>query len=183
MADFSRHSSNIGRAAQEFLFSLVLAPKTKRRYEDVLWLFIESLKGDGSSCEELANGTYVLKDNWDVFYGGAISGFIDWFLPRKVMMNDDEMKSSTARGEIDKVTSISQRRSPEKIEEGYMTFLISEKDRGFFKFDRKRLGPVLLSEKIVSKFKRGDIANLTIGRYQDVWMVLETGNVYPEGSI
>ena len=240
MADFSRQSSNIGRAAQEFLFSLVLAPKTKRRYEDVLWLFIESLKGDGSSCEELANGTYVLKDNWDVFYGGAISGFIDWFLPRKVMMNDDEMKNvpgilrkfiqwrydhkffdedhyedlmdalpkskssevkrlreledllyhlhspdpgAWPRGEIDKVTSISQRRSPEKIEEGYMTFLISEKDRGFFKFDRKRLGPVLLSEKIVSKFKRGDIANLTIGRYQDVWMVLETGNVYPEGSI
>ena len=239
MADFTINPSNIGRAADEFLLSLDLAPKTKRRYEETPWLFIESLKRDGSGCEEVSDGTYVLKDNWDAFYGGAVSGFIDWFLPRKVMMHDDEMKNAPgilrkfiqwsydhkffdeehfddfmsalpksksrdvkrlreledllyrlhspdpgawARGEFDKVKSLSQRRRPEQIEEGYMNFLESKGDQGFFAFEKKRLGPVLLSEKIVSRLKRGDIVNLTIGRYQDTWMVLETGNVYPEGT-
>jgi hypothetical protein len=56
-------------------------------------------------------------------------------------------------------------------------------ERGFFKQGRKKIGPVMLTDKITSRFKRGDIANLTLGRYEKVWMVLETGNVYPEGTM
>lgn len=92
VVDLTVNPSNIAKAATEFLSSLKVAAKTKRQYEDVLWLLIESLKGDGSSCLVLPDGTYVLNDNWDKFYGGAITGFIDWFLPRKVMMSEDDMK-------------------------------------------------------------------------------------------
>ncbi len=240
MVDLTVNPSNIAKAATEFLSSLKVAAKTKRQYEDVLWLLIESLKGDGSSCIELPDGAYVLNDNWDAFYGGAITGFIDWFLPRKVMMSEDDMKrvpgilrkfiqwsfdhnffdkkhydgymdslpkskssevkrlrdlekllyhlhspnpGAWARGELDKVQSIAQKRQPEEVAEGYMVFVQSENERGFFKLGKKKLGPVLLTNEIASKLKSGDIANLTIGRYGKIWMVLETGNVYPEGTM
>ena len=240
MTSFSENPSNIGKAATGFISTLKLSAKSKRQYEDILWLFIESLKGDGSTCLELPSGAYVLKDDWCDFYGSAISGFLDWFLPRKAMLNDDEIKRAPgiirkfvewsfkqgyfdkdhydefmeclpssksgeikrlrdlekylyllhspnpgawARGEIDKVKTLATKRQPEQIEEGYMTFLEAENNNGFFKHGRKKIGPVLLTAKITSKFKRGDIANLTLGWYERVWMVLETGNVYPEGTM
>jgi hypothetical protein len=240
VTNFSENPSDIGKAAADFILTLKLSAKSKRQYEDILWLFIESLKGDGSSCIELPSGAYVLKDNWCDFYGGAISGFLDWFLPRKAMLNDDEIKRAPgiirkfidwsfqqgyfdkdhyddfmeslprsksgeikrlrelekalyllhspnpgawARGEKDKVKTLTEKRQPEQVEEGYMTFLEADGERGFFKQGRKKIGPVMLTDKITSRFKRGDIANLTLGRYEKVWMVLETGNVYPEGTM
>ncbi len=239
MADFSVHPSNIGQAAAGFISSLNLTAKSKRQYEGILWLFVESLKGDGSTCIELPSGAYVLNDDWDEFYGGAISVFLDWFLPRKAMLPADEMKrvpgilkkfiewsfgegyfcrdryddfmeslpkakssdikrlrdledalyllhnpspEGWATRVIDNVETLAERRRPEELEEGYMTFLEAEGERGYFQKERKKIGPVLLTTKIVSGFKRGDIANLTLGRFQKVWMVLETGNVYPEGT-
>jgi hypothetical protein len=238
-AKFSENPSNIGQAADGFISALTLSAKSKRQYEDILWLFIESLKGDGSSCVELPSGAYVLSDHWCDIYGGAISGFLDWYLPRKAMLPDDEMKRAPgilrkfiewsfeqgyfdrehyddfmeslpksksqdikrlraleedlyllhspnpgawARGEIDNVKTLAERRRPEKIEVGYMTFLEGEGERGYFNQEQKKIGPVMLTPKIVSRFKRGDIANLTLGLFEKIWLVLETGNVYPEGT-
>ena len=240
MANFAENPSDIGRAADGFVSSLTLSGNSKRLYENILWLFIESLKGDGSTCVELPSGAYVLKDDWCDFYGGAISSFLDWFLPRKAMLQDDEMQRAPgiikkfvewsfeqkyfdrehyddfmdslpksksrdikrlreleeglyllhspnpgawAKGEFDNVETLAVRRQPEKLEMGYMTFLEGEKDRGYFKQGRKKIGPVMLTSKIISKFKPGDIANLTLGLFDQVWMVLETGNVYPEGTM
>jgi len=238
MTDFSVHPSNIGQAAAGFIASLKLTAKSKRQYDGILELFIESLKGDYSTCLKLPSGAFVLSDDWDEFYGGAISVFLDWFLPRKTMLSDDEMKSAPGilrkfvdwsfqqgyfdrdryddfreslpktkvsdiqrlrdleeglyllhspnpgawvRGEFDNVETLTERRRPEALEEGYMTFLEGVGERGYFQLERKKIGPVLLTTKIVSGFKRGDIANLTLGRFQKVWMVLETGNVYQKG--
>ncbi len=240
MAKFSENPSDIGKAAAGFISSLTLSAKSKRLYEDILWLFIESLKGDGSTCVKLPSGAYVLNDPWSEFYGGAISGFLDWFLPRKAMLPDDQIKKAPGilrkfidwsfeqgyfdkdhyddfmdslpksksreiarlrdleeglyllhspnpgawvRGEINNVETLAERRRPEKVEVGYMVFLESDGDRGYFNHGREKLGPVMLTPKIVSRFKRGDIANLTLGRFENVWQVLETGNVYPEGTM
>ena len=49
------------------------------------FLFIDSLKNDPTSIEETPEGEYVLKHNWDAYWGGAVGGFIDYWLPRKVM--------------------------------------------------------------------------------------------------
>lgn len=240
MSDLSQHPSNIAKAGIEYLASVKATAKTKRFIEEVLWLFIESLKGDGSEVVELPNGTYALKGNWDLFYGGAISEFLDWFLPRKVMMGDDAMKrvpgvlkrfvqwsfergyfdqeryddfmdalpkgkaadvkrlrelekmlfllhtpdpGAWKRGDHDKVTPLTKRRRPEKIEEGYMEFLRADGDKGYFRWDRKEIGPVLLTKAITAKLKPGDTANLTVGKFGDMWCVLETGNLYPEGTM
>jgi hypothetical protein len=240
MSELKKHPSDIAKAAVKYLATLEKSPKTKRVNEEVLWLFIESLKGDGADCVELKDGTYALKANWDAYYGGAISGFLDWFLPRKVMMGDDAIKrvpgilrkfvqwsfdqgyfdeehredfmdslprgktgevkrlrelekmlftlhspdpGAWARGELDKVKPLNAKRRPEKVEEGYMEFVRADGDTGYFRADRKKIGPVLLTKAITSKFKAGDVANLTVGKFGDAWHVLETGNVYPEGTM
>ena len=52
-----------------------------------------------------------------------------------------------------------------------------------FRFQDKEIGPVMVSKAINELIQKGDIVNLVIGRYEKVWNVLETGNVYPKGTM
>ena len=83
--DFFKHPSNIARSASEYLTQLSGSEKTKRTHEDILFLFVQSLCGDSTAVVELESGEFVLEHNWEDYYGGAVSSFIDWWIPRKVM--------------------------------------------------------------------------------------------------
>ena len=83
--EFFKHPSNIARSASEYLTQLSGSEKTKRTHEDILFLFVQSLCGDSTAVVELDNGEFVLEHNWEDYYGGAVSSFIDWWIPRKVM--------------------------------------------------------------------------------------------------
>jgi len=87
-----------------------------------------------------------------------------------------------ARGEKDNVKSIDMAKRPEKIEEGYMIVKKIADESAKFRFDRKILGPVMLTKGITELLRVGDVVNLTLGCYGKNWKVLETGNVYPEGT-
>lgn len=50
MTDLAKHPSDVAKAATKYLANLDGSTKTKRQAEEVLWLFIESLKGDASDC-------------------------------------------------------------------------------------------------------------------------------------
>lgn len=77
--------SDISKAANGFLNSLTYSPKTKKTYENVITLFISRLKHDGSAVTESEDGTYLLKNNWADYDGGIFSGFIERWIPRKVI--------------------------------------------------------------------------------------------------
>lgn len=83
--ELSKHPSNIAKSAVEFLETLKVKGATKRAYGGVLFFFVESLRGDPTAVIETEDGEYLLNHDWDVYYGGAISSFIDFWLPRKVM--------------------------------------------------------------------------------------------------
>jgi hypothetical protein len=87
--------------------------------------------------------------------------------------------------ESNKIQSINTARRPSEIEEGYMVFNRKiDADMAEFEVDFcGKIGPVQLSEDICGLLKEGDICNLTIGKYQKIWQVLETGNVYPKGTM
>ncbi len=46
-----------------------------------------------------------------------------------------------------------------------------------------QFGPVMLSKELVKVLEIGDVLNVTIGKYGGSWNVLESGNVYAEGTI
>ena len=84
----SKHPSNIAESAVEYLKSVEVSEKTLKLYAEVLYLFLESLLSDPSAVIESDDSKYLLSHNWDDYYGGAISSFIDWWLPRKLMGAD-----------------------------------------------------------------------------------------------
>lgn len=84
----SKHPSDIAKSAVEYLKTVVVSDKTRRIYIDVLSLFLESLLSDATDVTESADGDYLLSSNWDDYYGGVFSNFVDWWLPRKVMGAD-----------------------------------------------------------------------------------------------
>ena len=86
--ELSKHPSNIAKSAVEYLKTVEVSKKTKRIYIDVLSLFLESLLSDATDVTESADGEYLLSSNWDNYYGGVFSNFIDYWMPRKVMGAD-----------------------------------------------------------------------------------------------
>jgi len=91
--ELSRHPSNIARSAVEYLRALKVSKKTKRIHEDVLFFFVESLQSDPSAVIETKDGEFLLSNNWNAYYSGAISGFVDYWLPRKVMDDTLQLKA------------------------------------------------------------------------------------------
>lgn len=81
----SRHPSDISQSVVKYLKSVKMSEKTRKLYEDVLSLFIDSLLSDPSAVSETSDGEFVLSANWDDYYGGVMSSFLDWWLPRKFM--------------------------------------------------------------------------------------------------
>ena len=55
-----------------------------------LFFLVESLTYDSSAVIESEEGEYLLSNDWDAYYGGIISNFVDYWLPRKVM--DDTLQ-------------------------------------------------------------------------------------------
>ncbi len=95
----SKHPSDIAKSAAQYLQELKVSEKTKRIHEEVLFFFIEFLCSDSSAVTETEDGEFLLSDNWNSYYGGAISNFIDYWLPRKVM---DETLQEKAPGVLRK---------------------------------------------------------------------------------
>jgi|OpeIllAssembly_1097287.scaffolds.fasta_scaffold61119_2 hypothetical protein len=89
LRQLSKHPSNIAKAAVQYLKTLSVSAKTKKDYEEVLDLFIESLCSDPSSVVEGKDGSYLLAAQWDAYYGGAVDNFLNWWFPRKVLGADD----------------------------------------------------------------------------------------------
>ena len=88
------------------------------------------------------------------------------------------------RGEHDKVVPIQRNRAPEELNEGYMKVIRLEKESAYLEDEGgKRIGPVILSRELVKVLKVGDVVNVAIGRFGKHWKVLESGNVYGEGTI
>ncbi len=237
--ELRRHPSPVAKAAVDFLSQLKIADRTKQEYETVLTLFIDSLMSDPSEFKELDDGMIVLTRGWD-FYGGAVDGFLDWWLPRKWMGPDaiaqkapnvfrkwfrwchehgqidkerlddflealpknkvSQVKRLQKAGELlhrlhnpdpgawmrpdrDKVATIRQRQKPKAIEEGYMTVeQIQETSCGLSDENGKQVSPVHIGKELASQLREGDIVNVTVGLFSDTWSVLESGNVYAEGT-
>jgi hypothetical protein len=238
--ELSKHPSNIAGSAVEYLKTIELSEKSKRIYEEVLYFFVESLLSDPSAVVEAEDEQYVLGEDWDAYYGGAISDFIDWWLPRKVMDDrlqarapgifrkwiqwcyehnyfdeehyrdylealprnkSSEVKRLQKAGDLlyllhspdpgmwmedkhEKVVSISHKREPEDMDEGYMQITKLTKDSAYLENEEgEDRGPVILGSKLVKLLQVGDVINVVIGRYGKRWRVLESGNVYAEGTI
>ena len=73
----------------EFLATLNISQRNRKDYEGLLFLFVDYLCHDSSSVIESEDGEFLLKYGWDVYYGGAISNFIDHWMPRKVIGADE----------------------------------------------------------------------------------------------
>lgn len=237
--ELSRHPSDIAESAVKYLDSLNLSKKTKGIHEDVLYFFVESLLSDSSAVTETEDGEFLLKNNWNDYFGGVISNFTDWWLPRKVMDDSLQLKApgvlrkwlkwcyehdyfekeryqefldavprskkkelkrlqkagdllyqlhaSGFSGQIfddyQKVVPISQKQEPEDWEEGYMKVVRLAEDSAYLEtYGRRTIGPVILGKELVTILRIGDVMNVTVGKYGESWKVLESGNVYPEGT-
>ena len=87
-------------------------------------------------------------------------------------------------GDYKKVTPISQEKEPEDWDEGYMQLVELKRDSAFLENEEgTQFGPVILSKELVKVLEIGDVLNVTIGKYGGSWRVLESGNVYAEGTI
>jgi len=238
--ELSKHPSNIASSAVAYLKTIKVSEKSKRIYGEVLYFFIESLCSDPSAVIETEDGHYVLHNDWDAYYGGAVSGFIDWWLPRKVMddtlqarapgvfrkwikwccqhndfdeehYNDylealpreksREVKRLQKAGDLlyllhspdpgawmnndyEKVVLINHTREPEELDEGYMRIVQLTRDSAYLKNeDGTQRGPLLIGSELAKLLNVGDVINVVIGRYGKRWRVLESGNVYAEGTI
>jgi hypothetical protein len=88
LRQLSKHPSDIAKAAVQYLKTVSVSAKTKKEYENVLNLFIESLCSDSSSVVQGKDGGPLLAANWDHYYGGAVDNFLSWWFPRKVFGAD-----------------------------------------------------------------------------------------------
>jgi hypothetical protein len=241
LKDISKHPSNIAKSAVEYLKSVEASEKTKKLYSEIFYFFLESLLSDPSAVVEGDDGEYLLSHNWDDYYGGAISSFIDWWLPRKVIGANtlmartpgvlrkwikwcykhnyfdkehyDDFIDSLPRGKSkevkrlqkagdllyslhspnpaawmtgdeEKVVSIDHYKEPDELDEGFMRIIRFEKDFAYLENEEgAKRGPVMLSKELVKVLKVGDTMNVSIGRYDKLWKVLESGNVYAEDTI
>ena len=59
----------------------------------------------------------------------------------------------------------------------FVDFVYLENEEG------AKRGPLILSKELVKVLKVGDTMNVSIGRYDKLWKVLESGNVYAEDTI
>lgn len=231
------YPSDIAQAAVDYLLMLESKTEIAPYHREVLYLFLESLKYTEDGFLEDETGDFLLSCHWTDIYGGAISGFLDYWFQGKVAPMDDcmlsapdimrdwiqwcfdkgyfeleryqdfmrslplgktvEMKrlyrASQYLGELcqpvgekenPNVLSFIRHSSPKIKIEGYMKLMDYEGCRGFFKTETGTdIGPVLLSQKLVNSLRRGDVINLSLGKFNHAWKVLEGGNIYSDGVI
>lgn len=67
---------------------------------------------------------------------------------------------------------------------GYMKLTKVEKDKAFLRSENgEEIGPVMLGKEVTDLLYEGDVLNVSLGRFGDVWKVVESGNVYAEGIV
>jgi len=239
--EIAKHPSDIAQSAIKYLKTVDVPERTMRIYIEVLLLFIDSLLSDPSAVTEGEDGEFLLCNNWDAYYGGAFSNFIDWWMARKVMGGDtlqarapgilrkwikwcyenhyfekeryEDFLEALPRGkskevkrlqkagnllyslhtpnpgawmtrDYNKVVPITQRKEPEEWDEGYMRIIRLEKDSVYLETEEgSTVGPVMLSRELVKVLRLGDVMNVAVGRFGKRWTVLESGNVYADGTI
>lgn len=87
-------------------------------------------------------------------------------------------------GDNDKIVPITLKKKPEECEEGYMKIIRLRKDSVYLEtYEGTTIGPVMLSRELVKMLGVGDVTNVTVGRFGQKWTVLESGNIYAEGTI
>lgn len=87
-------------------------------------------------------------------------------------------------GDYDKVVPITRNKQPEEWDEGYMTIVLMEKDSVYLETEEgATVGPVMLTRELVKLLKVGDVMNISVGRFGKKWKVLESGNIYAEGTV
>ncbi len=86
--------------------------------------------------------------------------------------------------EPNKVVPLQAHKEPEDYFEGYMTVVeldggncILEEEEG------EKIGPVFIGPELSKHLRVGDVMNATIGLAGGSWKVLESGNVYAEGTV
>jgi hypothetical protein len=82
------------------------------------------------------------------------------------------------------VVSIDHHKKPDEWDEGFMKIIRLEKNYAYLKNEEGvERGPVMLSKALVKVLNIGDAMNVSIGRYANLWKVLEGGNVYAKDTI
>lgn len=79
-----KHPSDIAASAVEYIQSLGYREKTLRLHAQVLELFVCSLLEDSSAIVTDKDGNATLQNDWSDYWGGCISFFIDFWIPRRL---------------------------------------------------------------------------------------------------
>lgn len=79
-----KHPSDIAVSAVEYIETLEYTEKTRQLHAYVLELFVCSLLEDSSAVATDESDNAILQNNWDDYWGGCISFFIDFWIPRRL---------------------------------------------------------------------------------------------------
>ena len=230
------YPSDIAQAAVDFLLMLQSKNEETYHHREVLFLFLESLKYSEDGFLETDEGDFLLTCNWSDIWGGAVSGFLDYWFQGKNRELDEGMFSApdilrdwiqwcfdkgyfeleryqdfmrtlplgksvemkrlhrasrmlyklhTPMADTsENVLSFVKHQEPNVRIEGYVKLVNMAGGQGHFISESgTEIGPVILSRDLTDTLKNGDVLNVALGRFQNTWRVLESGNVYTEGVI
>ena len=79
-----KHPSDITASLVEYIQSLEYKEKTRQFHAFVLELFVSSLLEDSSAVAVDENDNPILQNNWNDYWGGCVSFFIDFWIPRRL---------------------------------------------------------------------------------------------------
>lgn len=232
------YPSDIAQAAVDYL--LMLESKNEETYyhREVLFLFIESLKYSEDGFIENDEGEFLLSCHWSDIWGGALSGFLDYWFQDKLKLTDDTLFTAPdilrdwvqwcfdkgyfelrryqdfmrslpigKSGEMKRLhrasVMLKKLHSPElgqashhnvlnfirhikpKVEvKGYMKLVSFDGVNAFFKTEAGgEIGPVMMSLDLVHSLRKGDVLNMSLGKVEKSWRVLESGNVYGSEAV
>lgn len=230
------YPSDIAQAAADYLIMLQSKDEETYHHREVIFLFLESLKYSEDGFLETDEGEFLLTCNWTDIWGGAVSGFLDYWFQGKSRELDEGMFSAPdilrdwiqwcfdkgyfelkryqdfmrslplgksmemkrlhrasrmlyflhtpAQDTGANVLSFVKHQEPNVRIEGYVKLKQIEGGHGHFISESgTEIGPVILSRELTDTLKNGDVMNVALGRFQNIWRVLESGNVYTEGVI
>lgn len=232
------YPSDIAQAAVDYLIMLQSKDEETYHHREVIFLFLESLKYSEDGFLETDEGEFLLTCNWSDIWGGAISGFLDYWFQGKSRELDEGMfgapdilrdwtqwcfdkgyfelkryqdfmrslplgksvemkrlhrasrmlyKLHTPFEVVDNssnVLSFVKHQEPKVKIEGYVKLMNCVGNQGYFISESgSEIGPVILSQDLMDILIKGDVLNVGLGRFENNWRVLESGNVYTEGVI
>lgn len=233
-----KYPSDIAQAAVDYLLMLESKDEQSYHHREIIFLFIESLKYSEDGFLETDEGEFLLSCHWSDIWGGAVSGFLDYWFQGKTQNVDEGMFSAPdimrdwiqwcfdkgyfelkryqdfmrslplgktiemkrlhraslrlfelhtpncGDDKSNKVLSFVKHIEPKVKIEGYMKLVEARGCQGYFISESgSEIGPVLLSEALVSTLRSGDVLNVSLGKINNSWKILQSGNVYSNGVI